>query len=997
MILASLTRDGSFKRLSSAKYSRGSCRSSSLEAEEASKMKKEDEITSMKEIGTKHLLTRSNSAPSRDGTRQGYGQYLSLQENSYPGAEETNKLKKEYEVMSMKENGRKHPLTRSNSTLSRNRNHRGYRGTLCLQENSGAVFRDVHSCCHGEGSVNLLDTSVVEPNGKKSQYQSRGLLKSLENNVVPNGCPKLQCHKDRLPSLRPGSPYLTENATHVSNKASQMPFINSSLSSMDTSRSVLYKTKKQRVSKLSEVACSNPSSLSDSSVPYDDLEFDLISSISSGMCEQELQDLNLLPDELLPEKWIVIPLSMPERSELVADEGFQAFDGSRFTPIQEASLVLNNPIADVCASSDEKEETSSEEIDLFESLRVLEMSGNACTDMLQIQDGNVDSMLALQFNCAQFCDPWAKDVKSTSEDWATEDKCTLEGSTSGDSCFTCSSFASHPTQNNLGTCLEEVQHLCHHQESDDKTSSEFEEHIHGKISSERSSYIFENKANEIGVQLVASTTQSSENSSCRTIDDERISISNLNQSLMGSGELNGCINEDLFSFPLTLNSHFYYVNNLESSLYKMGSGAGQPRVAKETPCTDKLYDLKIEYPTVPRKSARFMQYFGHDHISANAKYSEQLLFCTASSNVNSEVSVNSANDRLCQAFFNFSELQTGCSETRKDSIETLIGMKEFDGQEGHEGTTDEAISSLCELDAKENFYSNVNGASVLHDLAPKISFWEKAERTGECISSQSLRSSLNCDIGLDSSTSSDTEINFSYNSYLEPPKAAIFISGRNQVVEVEDCWLQDHGRPKINNKEDSGSDEKLRSCVKFDRSCNDKLSLVNLIQSTVNSMIGEYLEKGSIQTDTFQMPSVESRKNESERNSEMEKSCVLEWEKGIEGQKRKVVCESGLTIGISGNHMSTEKQLYCPVISVKDSTDCPETSDIGAVHNWIAPGKAKTSSNFKEIRGLQMKPESNATLDLPNIGHDGFNSVTGVKVGKMGKTIRLSEKERTKE
>ncbi|XP_057860321.2 uncharacterized protein LOC131069032 isoform X2 [Cryptomeria japonica] len=903
--MASLRRNGgSCKIRNSAKYTRDSWSSSSPEGQESSKTKKEDEVISVKETSRKCPLTRNNTSLPRNGTYQGRRQSLSLQENSSSGPGETNKLKMEDEVMNTKENGRKRPLTKSKSALSRNGTNHGYRGALSLQENSDTVFREINSCCDKDSSVYLLDTSVVQPSGTKSHYQSRGLLKVLEKNTVSARSPIFQCHNGRLPSSKLKSSYSIENSTIVTNKASKIPFLNSSQLRMDTSESVVDKTKKQRVGQLNEEKySSNPSSLSDSSVRSDDLEFDLISSISSGMCEQELQDLNLLPDEFSLEKWVGAPLVTREKSQTVADGEFQAFDGSRYTPIQEASLVFNSSIAGACASvADEEAETSSEDIDLFEKLQALEMSGDACTEILQIQDGNVDSMLALEFSFAQFCDPWAKDVMSTSEEWASDDKFTLEGSTSGDSCLTCSSFESLPTQNNLSPCLGEMQYLFHHQECDGMTSCEFEQCIHGEISSRPSSMFFEDEANKIADQLVASATQSSENSNSASVDEESISIFALEHSMMQTDELNVFRNEELLFLPVTLNSHLYEENNLESSLGNMGSGAGQPKIEKQTSYKDKLYDLKKEYSTMPRRNARSIEDFVHDAISAESKYREQVLFSTTGSNVNSNACMKSVNDRLkltSETFFNFPELQTRCFKTSEDSIEVLVGMKEFDGQEGLQGPTFEVTSSLCESDARENF-SNADCSSVLHVLANKESVHEKAEMIGESICSKNLSGSLNKECGLDSFTSSEaTETNVSYNAPLIPSKPAVLIFGGDQVVDPKDSWLQKYGKQKHNNREYSGSDEKIHSCVNFNSRFNGNLSFVNLKQK-------------SILKDICQTSSMENGKSESDKNSQRQKAYLLEQENGVEDHKRRVARESGLTIGNSGNHMPRENQHNCP-------------------------------------------------------------------------------------
>ncbi|KAH9321570.1 hypothetical protein KI387_016209 [Taxus chinensis] len=102
--------------------------------------------------------------------------------------------------------------------------------------------------------------------------------------------------------------------------------------------------RKKLVKKISEVDCSSPSLQSDSVVIDDVLESDLI---SSEMNEPELFDLALPSGELLPDKWITTPIYISQQSEGSIAGEFHSFNGSRFSPIQEASLILNTTIANV--------------------------------------------------------------------------------------------------------------------------------------------------------------------------------------------------------------------------------------------------------------------------------------------------------------------------------------------------------------------------------------------------------------------------------------------------------------------------------------------------------------------------------------------------------------------------------------------------------------------------------------------------------------------------
>ncbi|XP_057860851.2 uncharacterized protein LOC131069444 [Cryptomeria japonica] len=261
--------------------------------------------------------------------------------------------------------------------------------------------------------------------------------------------------------------------------------------------------------------CSDSSSLSDSIALDDDLEFDLISSETS---EEDLQDLKLLPDGLLPEIWVTSSFSTREKSETVTIRGvpIPTFDGSMFTPIEEASLILSVPIANTCASlADLESEITSENIDLFQSLQSWDNTENLSTEMLQIWDRNVDPMPVLQLHPTQNCDPRTEDVNSSSEGTTSDNhKCTLEESSSGNSCFEYSSLESLQIgliQDNLGACLGEMFYLSKHQECDSIASCdlmvELEDSEFRKISNEMSMHFIENEANELSNKPVASATQ----------------------------------------------------------------------------------------------------------------------------------------------------------------------------------------------------------------------------------------------------------------------------------------------------------------------------------------------------------------------------------------------------------------------------------------------------------------------------------------------------------
>ncbi|KAH9300051.1 hypothetical protein KI387_011634 [Taxus chinensis] len=434
--------------------------------------------------------------------------------------------------------------------------------------------------------------TLVRAKGAKSQYQSRRSFKISDRDT------KLHCHQRRLPSsgkiksatmarqvnseayrLRP--PCLKDNSKPVKKKPTKNPFANSSHWKMNAIGSVLAKPKKHWDKHISEVNCgSNPTSLSNSSVTDDDSDSDII---SSELSEQELSDLNLLPDEILPQKWVSTPISTPKKSETVAAGGFHSFDGSRFSPIEEASLVLNSPVPHIFAVvSDKKEKTTSEDIDQFESLQAWEMSGNVGTEMLKMQNENVDSTLPNQLHSTQYCAPQAEDVKSTSEECTSDDNCTLEKSTSGDSCFGYSSSKSLLVQNNLCTCLGQTHYIsqhevCYSMVSSDLTS-DLEEHDFGNRSNEMRLCSYEDEANKIVDELVSSATQPFQHLSCDSFIDMfhcdyngGSSFLPLENSLIKLDELNGCNNQEPLFWPLTPDSYWYDEDNMESSLYKMDS------------------------------------------------------------------------------------------------------------------------------------------------------------------------------------------------------------------------------------------------------------------------------------------------------------------------------------------------------------------------------------------------------------------------------------------
>ncbi|GLJ29423.1 hypothetical protein SUGI_0580090 [Cryptomeria japonica] len=192
-----------------------------------------------------------------------------------------------------------------------------------------------------DGKCALPDNSppvTVRPKGTKSQHQRREMLQSCKE-----GLPSLNKHKAILGGevnsepFKVKQPYSTKNSKSFKDKASKHPFVHSSQLKINAAATVSAKLMKKPTKVINRVSYySNPP------VIDDNIEYNLL---NSGISEQELLDLNLLPDGLQQHKLTVTPVSTPKKSGKPIIGGFSSFDGSRFSPIEEASLMLHRPIA----------------------------------------------------------------------------------------------------------------------------------------------------------------------------------------------------------------------------------------------------------------------------------------------------------------------------------------------------------------------------------------------------------------------------------------------------------------------------------------------------------------------------------------------------------------------------------------------------------------------------------------------------------------------------
>ena len=66
-----------------------------------------------------------------------------------------------------------------------------------------------------------------------------------------------------------------------------------------------------------------------------------------------------------------------------------------------------------------------------------------------------------------------------------------------------------------------------------------------------------------------------------------------------------------------------------------------------------------------------------------------------------------------ESFYDIPDLFTGCFESGEDSIEMLLGMKEFDGQEGIGALTDKMIPSPSERSCFQHYLKGTLPFSAL--------------------------------------------------------------------------------------------------------------------------------------------------------------------------------------------------------------------------------------------------------------------------------------------
>ncbi|GLJ20248.1 hypothetical protein SUGI_0367550 [Cryptomeria japonica] len=198
------------------------------------------------------------------------------------------------------------------------------------------------------GKCALPDNSppvTVEAKGTKSQFQRREMLNFLDDNLVSIRDTKLQCRKEGLPSLNKQkravlagevNPQASKVRTPCSTKNSKS-VINSSQLKSNAAPNVSAKLSKNPIKLINRVGYySNPSFVDDSNV------------LNCEISEQELLDLNLLPNGFLLHKLTMTPVATPKKYERPTGGGFYSFDGSRLSPIEEASLILSSPNGDAC-------------------------------------------------------------------------------------------------------------------------------------------------------------------------------------------------------------------------------------------------------------------------------------------------------------------------------------------------------------------------------------------------------------------------------------------------------------------------------------------------------------------------------------------------------------------------------------------------------------------------------------------------------------------------
>jgi hypothetical protein len=376
-------------------------------------------------------------------------------------AQEINKHKAEY--TGTRENDRKSLVGNNSVAMSRTMNlpqiHRGE--SLSRSDNSGVLFSNRKSKSLGDINMLVRNRNLQAHRGRPSP----NLL--AKKSVVTRSDAKSEAYRP------------TENSTSPKNKASKRP----PLVKNSSAGTVLSKTD-QRVKRLdSKLKCSR-----DPISPIDSVNVD--SGLVTGRAyEQALLELNLLPEGFSPEKQIITKwVDTPEKSETAPTvKGFQTFDGSKLSPIEEASLVLNESTADFCANVFDKEaETMLEHIDLFQRLPIRDTLQSEVTKEHEILGEYVkmDSIFPPQFSPRKDNYPvnvyqdsfQAKIWPVTSEESVSDEKCftcTSEESTSDGKWSTCSSSESSSVlQNELSSYLGEKHYSLQHQDCDSISSSE---------------------------------------------------------------------------------------------------------------------------------------------------------------------------------------------------------------------------------------------------------------------------------------------------------------------------------------------------------------------------------------------------------------------------------------------------------------------------------------------------------------------------------------------
>eukprot|EP01018_Ginkgo_biloba_P032667 Gb_01682 [translate_table: standard] len=563
-----------------------------------------------------------------------------------------------------KDGSNRRPLASNNIALSRDKNPQAHRerslsslqtssnpgrgikpdsyrgGSSFSSENNSVVARDTKSHSHRGGSLSSFGSRGVVARDTKCQCHRGESSNSSENSSVLAKETKSQYHKGGMPRLSDSSSGLARESSSHSDGVRHSQFLDNSRASKgkahtksmtnhkrlkrETNGPILAKAEKQHVRQHSKVTGDSdgiaPLNLSSTSSDWivmdDEFESDFV---TSGAYEEALLDFNLLPDELLSDGQVICSDFTPEKMDTGTIGGFCNFDGSRFSPIEEALLVLNRPTAHLHAYVIQKETGSTlQNVEVVESQQIGCAPGDNVTEKLEIHNVKVDSVHALQPGATQYYPvinpPLLIDDMQTT--WAENP--------SEDIIFTEKACENPSIGSDLPSCRR--THSPQHPECDSVVSSisalDLEELDLGK-----SSHVFKKEANRVADELVASATNGMKEltpeASIRyctpTIheDEETPKCISLNfpfdLSLIHfdaefaqedseiSHEFSGCSNQEPLFWPLNPNSYWYdnaaADNEIQSSLCKVDSKdklKAEKKRAVLTKSTDSSLSCKLQ-------------------------------------------------------------------------------------------------------------------------------------------------------------------------------------------------------------------------------------------------------------------------------------------------------------------------------------------------------------------------------------------------------------------